>query len=176
MDPFDLVLDQTLQSYFDLNKVLEHTETIFAHTEYQLEEIFIDFLEKNYGVLFSNCWIRDETKTEYQLERILNYETPQTLPYPKIPSWRGNKDLRLDFSIPQLSTNFRNWEDHEQLLPFAALDCEHQANFNLLCLDYSYKTPAIVIWHTTESFGLSTIKTTKVSNSFKEFLSTPYTI
>ncbi len=129
------------------DRIQEYTRyhrSLSENPAFAMEPAYLEFLSENYGGRLANCWIREHSGAEVQVDWLMNFETLNTIRNPK-PSWRPcSLDSHLDYSLYYLESSMANWQEHPALIPFAALDSEESNEFDMLCLDYSTTPPRVV--------------------------------
>lgn len=136
-------MNNTKKIEFYLAEIINDYKTIVPAS-------IITFWANNYGKIV-NKPILDKNGTKWTVDKILTVDSEEEVTSSEV-SWRSNSSaLELDYSAPYLESILPNWEENNELIPFAALNIESAA-FDLLVINFLYtNNPKVSIWLHEES-------------------------
>jgi hypothetical protein len=132
---------------------------------------YLEYLKEAHGRRLRNCWFHDYRGKARRIDRIFSFVEEDDLKGPPQESWRpGSEDIRLDYSVHSLEGLMSNWEEDDFLVPFAGVEMEEMAEYDMLCLHYQFiPRPVVVLWeHEEGAAGSNPVHF--IAKDFKEFI------
>lgn len=171
-----LVPSVTKEKVFELEKCM--TAVLEKPIKLPVEMVY-QILNFHGGIPKKQCFKEPDGRVR-MICRFCNILEREDLKSPKVPSWRGGEDGRLDYSINLFMDADpycgRLCESGGVLVPIAVIDtagglnAREMSEMDLLCLDYRHSgEPFVVTWNFEMSWSTPEM-TIKVADSFKEFL------
>ena len=152
------------------NKILTYLKEVLRDTVTDVPDSFVDFWIDHYGAKVKKI-ILDKNDKEWRVDKVLTVDEENEVA-PKPISWRnGSSPEALDYSVLHLESIFSNWEEHEELIPFAGIDSLESTAYDLLVLNFLETTvPKVSVWVHEQSFGYEEPYLIDVADSFEDFL------
>jgi len=97
--------------------------------------------------------VQRSPRNQRRVDRIFSYVTKAELKGPPQPSWRpGSEDIRLDYSVHYFEGMMPNWKGSALLVPFAGVEVEEAAEYDMLCFHVQFiPKPLVVLWEHEEN-------------------------
>ena len=118
----------------------------------KVPEALLSFWVAHYGQAVSFEVQRADTGARLTVDRVFDVEDEDDVPADAPDSWRGSPEV-LDYSIDYFERAMPNWEDHDEILPFAGVEVSEATAFDMLVLDFRDGDARLGIWLHEESFG-----------------------
>ena len=123
-----------------------------AYTKVAYDPEYVKYLKVACGRSLRNCWLRDHRGRERRIDRIFSYANREDLKGKFQPSWRGDGDVRLEYSVPYFESLMPNWQENDVIVPFAGVSVNQSAAYDMLCFHFGFiPKPVVVLWEHEEN-------------------------